>query len=273
MLGPEMVASVPKLYVLPGSHPCAAVEAALALKRIDYRRVDLLPIVPAIAGPLIYGGRTVPGMRIGKERVVGSRPIMRRLDELAPEPSLLPPAGDPDRDRVLEAERWGEEVLQAVPRRLIDAAFLRNPASIESYADDAKVPIPRPLLRASLPLTARAMAIKNKASDTAARADLLALPGLLERIDGWVGEGLLGGEHPVSGHRQPNAADLQIGSTIRLLQSIGDVAPMLAGRPCERLADYFPASSGHVPPGALPSEWLTAVAAAPHQANGTPAAR
>jgi glutathione S-transferase len=261
-----MAASVPKLYVLPGSHPCAAVEAALAFKHIDYHRVDLLPIVPAIAGPMLYGGRTVPGMRIGSERVVGSRPIMRRLDELAPEPPLLPPAGDPDRDRVLEAERWGDEVLQAVPRRLIDAAFLRDPASIESYAGDSKLPIPRPLLRASLPLTARAMAIKNKASDPAARADLLALPALLERVDGWVGDGVLGGE-------EPNAADFQIGSTIRLLQSIGDVAPLLAGRPCERLAGYFPAMSGNVPPGALPSEWLTAVAAAPHQANSTPAAR
>jgi glutathione S-transferase len=261
-----MAASVPKLYGLPASHPCAAVEAALALKQVEYRRVDLMPIVPAIAGPLMYGGRTVPGMRIGSERVVGSRPIMRRLDQLAPEPPLLPAPGDPDRDRVLEAERWGDEVLQAVPRRLIDAAFLRNPASIESYAGDAKLPIPLPLLRASLPLTARAMAIKNRASDTTARADLLALPDLLERIDGWVRDGLLAGE-------LPNAADLQIGSSIRLLQSIGDVAPLIAGRPCERLSAYFPPLSGHVPPGALPAEWLAAVAAAPHQANGTPAAR
>jgi glutathione S-transferase len=261
-----MAASVPKLYVLPGSHPCAAVEAALALKGIEYRRVDLLPIVPALAGPLIYGGRTVPGMRIGSERLVGSRPIMRRLDELAPEPPLLPAPGDPGRERVLEAERWGDEVMQAVPRRLIDAAFLRDPASIESYAEDAKLPLPRSLVRATLPLTARAMAMKNRASDSAARGDLLALPGLLDRVDGWVDDGVLGGE-------RPNAADLQIGSSIRLLHSIGDVAPLIAGRPSERLMGYFSGTTGHVPPGALPGEWLAAVAAAPHQANGTPAAR
>jgi glutathione S-transferase len=260
-----MAASVPKLYVLPGSHPCAAVEAALALKHIEYRRVDLLPIVPVLAGPLIYGGTTVPGMRIGRERLLGSRPIMRRLDELAAEPPLLPATGDPARERVLEAERWGDEVLQVVPRRLIDAAFLRDPASIESYAEDAKLPLPRSLLRPALPLTARAMALKNRAKDPAARADLLALPGLLERVDGWVGEELLGGA-------QPNAADLQIGSSIRLLQSIGDLAPLIEGHACERLTRYFPPMTGNVPAGALPPEWLATAAAAPRQAGGAPAA-
>ena len=44
MLGKQMAAMRPKLYVLPGSHPCAAVEAALKLKSIDYDRVDLLPM-------------------------------------------------------------------------------------------------------------------------------------------------------------------------------------------------------------------------------------
>ena len=33
-----------KLYVVPGSHPCAAVEAALELKGIAFDRVELLPV-------------------------------------------------------------------------------------------------------------------------------------------------------------------------------------------------------------------------------------
>jgi glutathione S-transferase len=265
MLGAPMAQSATKLYVLPGSHPCAAVEAALALKGIDYKRVDLLPIVPVLAGPLLYGGSTVPGMRIGSERLVGSRPIMRRLDELVPEPALLPPAGSQERELVLEAERWGDEILQAVPRRLIDAAFLREPASIESYAGDAKLPVPRAWLRPVLPLTARAMALKNRANDAAARADLLALPGLLDRIDEWVREGVLGGP-------QPNAADLQIGSAIRVLASIGDVAPFVSGRPCARLTGYFPGATGAVPAGALPADWLAAIGAGSRAVNGAASA-
>jgi glutathione S-transferase len=253
MLGYAMSKSQAKLYVLPGSHPCAAVEQALKLKSIPYKRVDLMPMTQVLAGPLLYGGSTVPGLRIDSERLVGSRAIMRRLDELVPEPPLLPPVGQPSYARVLELERWGDEVLQSVPRRVIDAVFLRSPAAMESYAGDAKLPLPRALLRPALPLTARLMAIKNRANDDSARADLAALPGQLDRIDAWIADGLLGGD-------QPNAADLQIGSTIRLLLSIGDVRPPIAGRPAARLADYFPAMVGEVPAGVLPAQWLSAPA-------------
>ena len=244
-----------KLYVLPGSHPCAAVEAALALKSIPYERVDLLPMSQLLIGPLRYGGTTVPGMRVDGERIVGSRPIMRRLDALRAEPALLPAPGDPSYAKVLEAERWGDEVLQSVPRRILDVSFLRRPAVMESYAGDAKLPLPRPLMRPALPLTARLMAIRNHARDDTARADFAALPGQLDRVDAWIAEGLLGGE-------RPNAADLQIGSTIRLLMSIGDVRPLIEGRPAAQLTRYFPPLAGAIEPGVLPAEWVPATAGA-----------
>jgi len=249
MLGARMAANIPKLYVLPGSHPCAAVEAALRIKSVPFDTVSLLPMMQLLIGPLRYGGTTVPGLRIDGERLVGSRAIMRRLDELHPEPPLLPAPGEARYAQVLEAERWGDEVLQSVPRRLIDAAFLRRPQAMESYAANSKLPLPRAMLRPALPLTARVMALKNKATDTSARSDLGALPHQLDRIDGWIAQGLLGGE-------RPNAADLQIGSTIRLLMSIGDVRPLMQGRAAERLAGYFPPMVGEIPTGALPAEWL-----------------
>jgi glutathione S-transferase len=239
----------PKLYVLPGSHPCAAVEAALALKSIDCDRVELLPIVPVLVGPLRWGGTTVPGMRVDGERIVGSRAIMRRLDGLVSEPALLPDPADPSHARVLEAERWGDEVFQNVPRRLIDAAFLRRPGAMESYAAEATLPVRPGLLRPALPLTARLMAIKNKATDAAARADIEALPAHIERVDGWIEEGLLGDE-------QPNAADLQIGSTVRLLITIGDARPFVEGHPAAALTRYFPPMVGAIEAGVLPAEWL-----------------
>ena len=240
-----------KLYVLPGSHPCAAVEAALALKAIDYDRVDLLPMTQMLIGPLRYGGPTVPGMRLDGEKLVGSRTIMRRLDELEPEPALLPSPTDEKYARVLEAERWGDEVLQSVPRTIIDVAFLRRPLAMESYAGDAKLPMPRALRRPAMPITAKLMAFKNKARDATARADIVALPGQLDQVDSWIEEGILGGE-------QPNAADLQIGSTIRLLLSIGDMRPLIENRPAARLTRYFPPMVGEIEAGVLPAEWLPA---------------
>jgi glutathione S-transferase len=238
-----------KLYVLPGSHPCATVEAALALKGIEYTRVDLLPVVHIAVGPLLYGGVTVPGLRMDGERLVGSRTIVHRLDEMVPEPALLP-ADAARRAQVVEAERWGDEVLQSVPRRILDAGFLRNSACMESYAgEDTKLPLPRGMMRPSLPLVAKLMAIRNKAKDENVRADLAALPGQLDKVDAWIGEGLLGGE-------QPNAADLQIGSTMRLLNTIADVRPLLEKHRAMELTRYFPPMAGEVPAGTLPAEWF-----------------
>ncbi len=243
-----------KLFVLPGSHPCAAVEVAMRRKGIQFQQVNLLPMVQVAAGPLLYGGSTVPGMRIDGERLVGSRTIMRRLDLLAPEPPLLP-ADPAERERVLEAERWGDDVFQSVPRRVLDAGFLRNPGAMESYAGDAKLPLPRAMLRPALPLTAKLMAKRNHAEDEPVRKDLDALSGHLEKIDAWIAEGLLGGE-------EPNAADLQIGSTIRLLETIEDVRPLIDDHPAAALTRYFPPMVGCIPAGTLPAEWLPATPAA-----------
>ena len=60
---------------------------------------------------------------------------------------------------------------------ILDAALLRDAACMESYAGDAKLPLPRPMLRPALPLTAKLMAKSNKADDEKAQADLAALPG------------------------------------------------------------------------------------------------
>jgi glutathione S-transferase len=238
-----------KLYVLSGSHPCAAVEVALRRKGVPFKRVNLMPMSQVLIGPLRYGGATVPGMRVEGERLVGSRKIMRRLDELAPEPALLPDPADPARARVLDAERWGDEVLQSVPRRILDYAFLRRPASMESYAGDLPLPLPPVLLRPTFPLFARMMASKNHAREETARADVAALPLHVERVDAWIAEGLLGGE-------EPNAADLQIGSSLQLLQTIADVRPLIDGHPAAGLTRYFRPLAGEVEAGVLPAAWL-----------------
>jgi glutathione S-transferase len=237
------------LYVLPGSHPCHAVEAALAAKGIEYSRRDLIPLTQLLVGPLRYGGATAPGMRIDGERLCGSRAIMRRLDELRPDPPLLP-ADPAARAAVLAAEEWGDLEFQAVPRRLIDVGFLREPDAMLSYVGDARLPLPMALLRPATGLTARLMAMKNHAREETARADIAALPVQLDRVDAWIADGTLGGE-------QPNAADLQIGSTIRLLLTITDVRPLVAERPCAALARYFPPLPGELPAGALPVSLFT----------------
>ena len=50
------------LYALPASHPCAAIEVALRLKGVPYRRVDMIPVVSRLQQWRRFGGLTVPGV-------------------------------------------------------------------------------------------------------------------------------------------------------------------------------------------------------------------
>jgi glutathione S-transferase len=246
-------ARVNKLYVVHSSHPSEAVKKALELKAIPYRTVEMLIPTQLVLTRLRFPGRSVPALRLdGGEKVQGSRAIMRRLDELAPDPPLLP-QDEPARAAVLEAERWGDEVLQPLARRAVWAALKRRPDAIPSYQEASRLPrLPRPVVRVVAPAVIRIEGTIHKATDATIRADLRALPGHLDRIDAWIREGVLG--DPV-----PNAADLQIGSSLRLLATIGDVRTLLAGRPAEALAlRLFADYPGDVPVGSYPADWLPA---------------
>ena len=144
-----------KLYVVHGSHPCQTVARALELKGIAFTTVELPPPSHAPVMRVLFGRRTVPGIRFESgEKVSGSRAILRRLDELAPQPALLP--ADPEaRARVVEAERWGDEVLQAAARRIFWPTLKANPGAAPSFSEGAKLPLPGAALKLAMPLVAR----------------------------------------------------------------------------------------------------------------------
>jgi glutathione S-transferase len=240
-----------KLYVVYGSHPCAAVARALDMKGLPYRVVELPPPLHAALQHVRFGTRTVPSVRLETgEKLSGSRAIMRRLEELVPEPALL--SDDP---AIVRAEEWGDQVWQPIARRLLWQGFACTPRAMPSYQEGARLRLPAPVVLAVAPVVTRVERWLTGASEPAARADLRSLPGHLDRIDGWLRDGVLGGD-------VVNAADLQIAATTRLLLTIGDVRPFFMGRPAEAHARaLFPDCAGETPPGAYPAQWLSPQAA------------
>jgi glutathione S-transferase len=233
------------LYIVHGSHPCVCAERALQLKGMPYRIVELPPTLHPPLQWLRFRKRTVPALVLGSgEQIVGSRAIVHRLDELVPEPRLLPE--DPIvRARVEAAERWGDDVLQAAARRLFWAGLRRRPDALPSFAVGSRLPVPTPLLRLLAPVMTRLAGVSNSVTAARVRTDLLAVPGYLDQVDHWIAEGVLDGE-------QLNAADLQIGPSLRMLGTFGDVRPRLEGRPCWALAHrVVPSYAGSLPAGAL----------------------
>jgi glutathione S-transferase len=241
-----------KLYVVHGSHPCATVQRALDLKAVPYDVVELLPPMHAALQRMRFGARTVPGLMLDTgEKISGSRAILRRLEDLAPEPSLFPADAEALAE-VQRAEEWGDEVWQPMARRLLWQTLTMHPRAMKSYQKGSRFPMPAIAVRLLAPAVNAVERRLNGAEEGAVRADLLSLPGHLDRVDGWIADGVLGGE-------TVNAADLQIAPTSRLMLTIGDVRPFFAGRPAEAHAmGLFGEWPGSTPAGVFPAEWVSA---------------
>jgi glutathione S-transferase len=243
------------VYALPGSHPVKAALLMLDRKGIEWKRRELANVVDRpLLRALGFQGSTVPAIKIDGRKVQGSREIARVLDELVPEPPLFP--ADPDRRAAVEsAERWGDEVLQSVPRRLSWAALKRDRSGLRSFIEGPIMGIPAGLATATAaPLVWGSVKIHN-ATDDAVRADLMSLPALIDQVDDLIANGVIGGA-------EPNAADFQIFTSVRLLLCFDDLRPLLEGRPAaEHALRVVPDFPGRVPP-VFPVEWLPVAATA-----------
>ena len=241
-----------KLYVIPASHPSMAAELMLQRKGVPYKRRDLItamhiPILKAMGFP----GRTVPAISSDGRKVQGSRAIARFLDELAPDPPLFP-ADPAERQRVEEAERWGDEQLQPVPRRLAWYAFGRDRSTVRDFLAGYKLGLPTSVAAATAAPIIWAEQRINKASDDSVRADLARLPELLDHVDELIAQGVIGGE-------EPNAADYQIATSVRLLMAFDQLRPLIDGRPAAALAENVAPDPGGRVPAALPATWIPAL--------------
>ena len=238
------------LYVIPGSHPCDTVEAALRLKGLDYERVDLLPGFAPFHQLLRFGRRTVPGLRVDGYKVVGSPLILRTLDGLVPEPALYP-ADPQQRAEVEEAERWGDEQLQELARWSLIHSITQNPVAAQSFLEESSLPKLPPAVAA--PSTRAVFRAEQRfLGGGVANAErwLAEAPPMLDHVDELIANGTIGGD-------PPNAADLQLAGSIALMLKLEDLRPFIESRPCGELARrLFPHEVGSMPAGALPDEWL-----------------
>ena len=241
-----------KLYVIPGSHACRSAMLMLEHKRVPYRRVDIVtllhPLVVRLHGfdaggqTRAAGGRrsfglrmgdrfgTVPALAANGDRISTNHRIARFLDERHPDPPLFP--DDPQqRARVEEAERWANETLQMAARRIPAGAFNRDPATVSRLTGDGRMGYllyKRALTRRLvIPWILRGIF----AAGPRAEPEILAgLPALLDQIDAWIADGVLGGS-------ELNAADFMVAPSLALILYRPDVRPMFEGRPALELVD------------------------------------
>jgi glutathione S-transferase len=236
-----------RLYHFELSRPSQAIRLALDLKGVGYEERELpAGLHPALLRLLGFPRGTVPALRLDDgRRLQSSLEITRVLDELAPGEPLLHPSPE-----VTEAERWGEAELQPSPRRMFRWAAVRQLDVREWVNRLSGLPAPRTSGRLALPI-ASAMASHVGADDAGARRELALLPERLDRVDELIATGVIGGP-------QLNAADLQIGCSVRALLTFPQVAPLIADRPCGAHAMRVQPDAPGLVPMRLPEAWLPA---------------
>jgi glutathione S-transferase len=177
--------------------------------------------------PLGFPGRTVLALKLNGVRVQTNRRIARFLDELQPDPPLLP---CDRREEIEAAERLADEVIQPVARRLVLAAGRRDLSSIDGEGETERL---GPLLAYTRRRRARVMRIAARyfgITDETEALDLDALPCLLDEVDAWIAVGVLNG-------RELSAADFQIAPSICLLASRLDLREEVEARPAWTLVN------------------------------------
>jgi glutathione S-transferase len=246
-----------RLYGMKHSHPVLAARMAIELTGMPFEARD---VFPGLHGVVVrakgFPAWTVPALVLDGRKIQGSLAIARELDTLVPEAGLFP--RDAGRRRSVEsAERFGHDELQPIARRVFRWAGARDNA-VRAWMARFVVGAPAPVLvgYGFKPVMVFFGQVVSKATDSQVREDLGRLPELLDRADALIDDGTIGGDWP-------NAADLQILTSIRLLLAHEDLHPHVAPRPCGQAAlsliPHYPrAGRDALPtiPAALPSEWL-----------------
>jgi glutathione S-transferase len=229
-----------RLYVTSLSNPSKAAIAMVSYKQLPHTVVNLTSgFHPYLVRAARFKGRTVPALRLDDgRRVQGSLAISRALDELIAERPLFP--SDPGERRAVEdAERWGNDELQPVPRRMFRYATVHDRALRRWIAADvAKVPAPALAAALTRPLAARRS--NEVGGEDLIRADVARLPALLDHVDALVAGAVIGAD-------RPNAADFQILSSVRVLldfKALREFEQRPGARAARRL---FPTWEGEMP--------------------------
>lgn len=200
------------LYGIPMSHPVISARLMLAHKGVAVRERELVAgLHPAMLAAHGFRPTTVPAVRFADgRRVQGSLAISTHLDREVPGGAPLYPDAPAARAAVEEAELWGEQVLQPVPRRMIRRCMADSLALRQWFAREA-TPFPAPRVSGAVLTPTVLLFARMAGADRAQRAaDEAGLDALLHHVDALVQDGVLGGE-------TPNAADFQIAPSLRFL--------------------------------------------------------
>ena len=238
-----------RLYMFELSHPSQMVRIALRMKGLPFEEHDA-------AGGL--SPRAAAGARLSRRHGAGA--------EARGRPAAAVDAGDHARARRARARAAGAAPVARGDRRGalgreraadVPAADVPlgggSPARGRANGSSGRAACRRQASgRGSARRSPSRWRTRSAPTTTRCSASCALLPERLDRVDELLASGLIGGE-------TLNAADLQIGCSVRTFLTFAQVAPFVEGRPCAAHARRVLPDAPEPVPLVLPEAWLPAV--------------
>ena len=204
---------------------CLKVRMALQAKGLSFREVEVTPGIGQVSLFRLSGQRQVPVLVDGDDVVSDSSAICRYLEEMRPEPALIP-ADPKQRAQMQLIEDWADTTLAAAVRS----------ALLQAAADDAQLrevllpdDVPSPVRQLMSGLPGGWLSSFGELLGQEQRASMLC--SLRSVADGLDPNGCLVG-HAIS------LADLAVAAQLSLLRFPASSGESLAGRGVPGISDH-----------------------------------
>jgi glutathione S-transferase len=139
--------------------------------------------------------------------------------------------------------------LQPVPRNLFRWGAAHDQQLRLALARMTGWPAPDVAARLTKPIGWYFSRVVSGSTEDSIRADLANLPLLLDHVDELIDAGVIGAD-------QPNAADFQIGTSVRVMLGFPQLRSLIESRPAAELAMRIAPDFGREVPLKLPADWL-----------------
>jgi hypothetical protein len=136
----------------------------------------------------------------------------------------------PDDPRALEAESWADGVLQQWARRMVASTGAQDPDALAGRGADGRLGVLLTRHERTRRTVARAVLMAFRVTKEQLRDDRERTGELLDQVDAWIADGVLGGD-------ELRSPDFAIASSLALVEYIVALQPELRRRPLMELIE------------------------------------
>ena len=197
----------------------------LEAKALKYKAKEITPGIGQVAIFRLSGQRQVPVLVDGENVISDSTAIIRYIEEINPEPKLIPE--DPKEEGIMHLlENWADTTLaQSVRNTLIQAAAIDPELRIALLPNELPFQIQQIISGVSCELISDVSAVLNKGEGAKLLTSLEKLSNILKSNKWVVGNKL-------------SFADIAIAAQLSLLRFPASAGNKLAGKGCPGFTDH-----------------------------------